>query len=247
MTSISQSKQTYQIGIYLKIGVILSCIIGVTLQVIAPNIKGSTWVFRAFTTQSNILIAAICLVFLIIDLRTKGQRRIPKWLYTIKFMSTTAIVLTYVVFATLLSPLLSLQYIISPANVFLHNLTPILALLDFLLCDRAFKTSKNFVWLSLVMPLFYSVYFFTSYEITGKLPIPYFFLDYKKLGWFTIGANGLGVTYWSVLICGMLILLSAILLKLKSAYPQKPQKAGLLSATVMVGCSIVVFLTKVIG
>ncbi|NLZ49591.1 MAG: hypothetical protein GX895_12610, partial [Clostridiales bacterium] len=79
------SKKNYTIGLILKIATILSCSLGLIFQVvewqsvfIGPN---STLLY--FTTQSNIWIAAICLVFLIIDLKTKGKRQISNRLYII--------------------------------------------------------------------------------------------------------------------------------------------------------------------
>ncbi|MGB7595668.1 MAG: Pr6Pr family membrane protein, partial [Erysipelotrichaceae bacterium] len=202
-------------------------------------------IFKAFTIQSNVWIAAICLVFLLYNLSGRDDWSIPAWLYNIKFMLTVDITLTYLVFAVLLTPLMSVRFLSSPANFFQHNLTSILALLDFMLCDRPYASKAKHIWLSLIMPLLYAVYFFSTYELTGIMPVAYFFLDYKKLGWFSIGGSGLGVGIWIIMLCGLLLLIGLAILKLKNICQKRPLITSFATILVMLGASMVFLFFKI--
>ena len=103
-------------------------------------------------------------------------------------MFTVSILLTYLVFAVLLTPFMHWSYLISLSNILLHTITAILALADFLLDSYVYATKKRtLVTTGLIMPFLYSIFFFIYYEITNQMPVPYFFLDFKKYGWFNIG------------------------------------------------------------
>lgn len=215
------SKKTYTIGLILKLGTILSCCLGLYFQVIEWQsvFFGPNSTFLYFTTQSNIWIAAICLVFLIIDLRSKGNRQVSNWLYVVKFMFTVAIMLTFIVFAVLLTPQQEMDYLISGTNICLHNLTPIFAIIDFILCDYGYLSSKKHILLGTILPiLYFIVTLILSFNGVGygdDRIVPYFFLDYKKLGWLSVGDNGIGVIYWVIIISFMVLAMGANLLGIK--------------------------------
>ncbi|SCN22838.1 hypothetical protein N3C_0984 [Clostridium sp. N3C] len=216
------SKKNYTIGLILKIATILSCSLGLIFQVvewqsvfIGPN---STLLY--FTTQSNIWIAAICLVFLIIDLKTKGKRQISNRLYIIKFMFTVAIMLTFIVFAVLLTPQQEMSYILSVTNICLHNLTPIFAIADFIMCDYGYLSTKKHILFGTILPLIYCIVTlilsFNGVTYGDNRIVPYFFLDYKKLGWLSISDYGIGVLYWVIIITFMVLAMGAGLLAVKN-------------------------------
>lgn len=215
------SKKTYTIGLFLKLGTVLSCCLGLFFQVIewqsvfiGPN---STLLY--FTTQSNIWIAAICLVFLIMDLRSKGKRQISNNLYVVKFMFTVAIMLTFIVFAVILTPLQEMNYLLSGSNICLHNLTPIFAIIDFILCDYEYLSSKKHILLGTILPLLYFAVTialsFSGVTYGDNRIVPYFFLDYKKLGWLSISDNGFGVIYWVLIMIVLVVSMGAGLLAIK--------------------------------
>jgi len=217
------SKRTYTLGLVLKLGTILSCVIGLIFQVIEWNSVyiGPNSTLLYFTTQSNIWIAAICLVFLIIDIKAKGKREISNWLYIIKFMFTVAIMLTFIVFAVLLTPLQERNYLLSVTNICLHNITPIFGIADFIVCDYGFLSKKRYVLLGTILPLIYCIvtlllsFSGVTYgeDSSGATRIvPYFFLDYKKLGWFSISDNGYGVLIWVLIITVLVLAMGAALL-----------------------------------
>jgi len=199
------SKTTWTVGLWLKLGVIVSAYTGIASH-FEPNggsFMGSDSVFLYYTIQSNIAIAAICLIFLVIDALGNGHRSIPNWLYAAKFTATVGILLTFLVFSLLLIPLVPPGYLTSKSNIFLHNLAPLLALADFLLCDTAYRSTRRHTWLGLILPGAYLIealaLSFAGVRFSGKL-VPYFFLDYQELGWLRISAEGIGVVYWVLLL-----------------------------------------------
>ncbi len=190
----------------MKSGIVLSAWAGISLQIGSGR---SSWmesgsIFLYFTTQSNILIALIALLFIILDLACNGRRDIPQTLYAIKFIFTASIILTFVVFSLLLAPLMPKSYLLSSSNLFLHNITAFLALADFWIFDRKIVVKKTTWLLAAIMPALYLVFVLilasTGPRFSGNL-VPYFFLDYQKLGWFRIvGQGGIGVVYWITIL-----------------------------------------------
>ncbi|MHB8963703.1 MAG: Pr6Pr family membrane protein [Saccharofermentanales bacterium] len=213
-------RRTLAVGLLLKIGVVVSCCLGIYLHIAVggSDFMGSDSIFLYFTTQSNLWIAQICLLFLVADIFTAGRRRLPQWLYVFKFMFTISILLTFVVFFALLAPLMSASYLFSMGNLLLHLITPMLALADFVLCDYGFRTSRGYVLFGAVMPLLYMMeayglaFLGVSY---GNRRVPYYFMDYEKLGWFAIGDGSIGVAYWVAGITLILLAMSWGLLRWK--------------------------------
>ncbi|MHC1736345.1 MAG: hypothetical protein AB9921_11805 [Erysipelotrichaceae bacterium] len=247
MQAQKQSIAVSRTSILLKCGIVLSSIGAVFFQMFEPNYKGLLPILKAFTIQSNLWIGITSLVFLILILKWKDESKIHRWLYHVKFMFTVDIMLTYLVFAVLLSPLMSLRFLTSTANFFQHNLTSILALLDFLITDPKFVSKGKHVWLSLLPTLAYAIYFFTSYAITGIMPVAYFFLDYKKLGWFTIGDAGIGVGIWTLLLCGLLLIIGIFVLKLKKLFDKNPKRMGIAIVAIMLSLSFFLVIQKMIS
>ena len=66
---------------------------------------------------------------------------LPQCLYVIKYMFTTSVLLTRMVSGVLLTLTMSIAYLVSLSNILLHNLTPSLALLDFILFDREYGSA----------------------------------------------------------------------------------------------------------
>ncbi len=88
------------------------------------------------------------------------------------------------------------------------------------------------------MPLLYAIFFFSAYEITGKLPVPYFFLDYKELGWLGFSAESIGVVYWVGLLLLVLIGIGAVVVRLKTTAEKRPLMVSGVVVVVMVSSSI---------
>lgn len=191
----------------LRIGLLLSCSLGIFFQVLNPpsTLLAGWGVFKAFTIQSNIWISGWAFYLL---LRERAGKTILPWMMTVKFMFTTSILLTYIVFAVFLSPFMELSYLVSPTNIFLHIVTPILALVDALTYDELLTQPPRVKLTALVMPLIYALLFIIVYEITNELPVPYFFLDYRLHGWFTLSTTSIGTFWWMIILLSILVIIA---------------------------------------
>jgi len=198
-----------------KIGVIVSALTGISLQIHARGgFMSGTVQFWYFTIQSNMWIAGICLIFILLQLF--APQKLTKPLFAIKFMLTIAILLTFIVFAVLLAPFMTVDYLLSLSNFCLHFITPLFAAADFILCDHRGGLSKRIIPIGLIMPLMYFVVILIAsmngVRFHGGV-VPYFFMDYQKYGWFSFRQNGIGVFYWIVLLAGLLFLMGSVLFK----------------------------------
>lgn len=224
------NKQTVW-GIIIKSALLIIGVIGQTVTVSSMNFMSSAH-FKYFTNLSNIWIMAIIAVFLVYDILrlVKGDSAPhPKnWLYTVKFVCTVAITLTFLVFSVLLIPQLIAEgnaaYIFSISNLCVHNIVPMLAILDFCLFDYDFKTSKlTFLW-SALLPIAYSAFvIICSYcgVMFGEDKFPYFFFNYDNNGWLSIKDGNLGVAYWILLLAGVVFLIGIGLIAIKNAVAKK--------------------------
>lgn len=223
-------------GKALKIGVIASCITGIATHSTSGDGGFMSSIFQAFTIQSNIWIALICAVELLSEDHNFTEGPGPT-LSTVKHMATTSILLTWIVFAVMLAPAMNPSYLASVSNILLHTVTPVLAAMDYLHRGVAPREGRVGVLSPIILPLSYSIYFFISYGITGKMPVPYFFLDYVRFGWFRIGSSGIGVAYWIIILTILLIVMGRGLIRLRRSASVKPTII-LAAAATMIGLSL---------
>lgn len=199
---------------------------------------GSTAVFMNgatgllyFTVQSNITIMAITLVFLVADIMQAagGKTFINQGLLTVKFVFTVAITITFLVFFLMLAPTMGWKYLLSMSNLTVHFFVPVLAIADFFLFDYKLRFSKASPLLALAMPLYYVV-FALSLSAAGVSfngdRAPYYFLDYKELGWFSFD-KGLGVVYWILLLLAAIIGLCYLMAFLLGLVAKRKEKKNL--------------------
>ncbi len=183
------------------------------------GIVQSTQAILYFTIQSNIWILITMGFYLVLAIRRYQGHTIviPRWLALIKYVFTVSIALTFVVFALLLSPFMSLDYLASPSNLCMHFLAPICAMLDFILFDSKNVYRKKDVLWTLIPPLYYLVFAlglsFAGIKFAEGASVPYYFLDYTTRGWFTVSDAGLGIVYWILM---MLLLVTGLAFGLRS-------------------------------
>lgn len=231
-------------SIGLKTAIVASALVGVWQH--KPDLSNGFMnsVYKAFTIQSNLWIAGASLVLISLELLhlLPGRQNmpipgtngiIPAWLRVLRFMFLTSILLTWSVFAVLLTPFQTRSYLFSPSNILLHNLTAILALLDYLLDSREAGIHPRALPTALIMPLAYTIFFVSAYEITGRLPVRYFFLDYQKYGWFKVGNGGIGVMYWILILLCVLLALGALVRRLRRLAGKRPIAVALSSVVCM--------------
>jgi len=171
------SAKKLSVGTGLKLGVIASSVLDIAQY--SPDLSRGFLdsILMAFTTESNIWVAAVCFMFLGIDLVTNGKRGVPQ-----------------------------------------EN-----------------RPSKKHALLALVMPLAYLLFFFAAYELTGRLPVPDFFLDYETYGWLRIGASGIGVVHWVLVLVDVLLGIGVGVVKLRARCQETPLRRSITVIAAMLG------------
>ena len=140
----------------LKWIVVLAAAAGIFLSAYAGrhSFMGGRHVFMFFTIQSNIAIAVICLIGILLLRNNKKPGR--AW-YVVQFMGTVSITLTGMVFCFILAPVLK-GSAWNIQNVLTHVVVPIAAVADFFLSGRNGNLQKRDVLYVILPPLAYVVY-----------------------------------------------------------------------------------------
>ena len=216
------SKGQKVVSILLKLIVIFSAIVGIALSALAGAyvFMGGETVFMYFTIQSNILVAIISLVGLIIILMGKEDNKI--W-YTIKLVGTVSITLTGAVYCFVLSP--GIENAWSMASVLCHAVVPLASIIDFFVVCNVTKVRKiNALWVT-VPPLLYAIYSGMGYVLDWKFNAqghnyPYFFLNWGS----EAGAVGfsseppfMGPVWWILILLVFLIVVGFVYLLIADA------------------------------
>lgn len=202
-------------SILIKILAILSGIYG--LSICCLDFKSFTY----FTILSNIFILVVLFIFLvrdIIELITKRKIKFPDILFILKFIATISITLTFFVFLTILAPTFPSGFILAyldngAGNLCLHFITPVLAILDFMLFDD-YSLSLKYSFYAIIPPLCYVLFIFIIGKFGfrwGNMVAPYNFLNYEaKTGWFGIDFSIYGPESLGIGVFYMIILLSLL-------------------------------------
>lgn len=201
------------IEISYKIVVIFSLCLGIFLNLI--NTSSRKALMSYYTLQSNL----ICLIAFVIIVVLKLWKRSYKndIYFLIKGAVTIAIIITAVVYHVALAPnnfaMDSLQNSIAKkmwADTFVHTISPILVIIDYLLFDEKGNMKYYYPVIWLIIPLNYVVYVYTYsnfggrfYSIGGSKKFAYFFLDYTKIGC-------KGVVTWILFIALAILAISEI-------------------------------------
>jgi len=205
----------------LKVAVLLSGIAG---TVVALASYGFIPTLLYFTNMSNILAAVVAGIFLYFEI---AKKEVKPFFHTLRFIATSGIALTFVVFTTILMPSVILQgypsYLYSANNIFLHNLTPILMMLDYMLYARKEENIKSLY--ALIFPIGYLIFSLALNPLTGVLydgglKVPYFFLDFYNNGWFTLnqGFLKIGTFWWLLLVIPLSSLIGYVLIIIRRKF-----------------------------
>lgn len=116
--------------------------------------------YLPFTFNSNIFLAIVGLIFLIVgSIYMLENKPLPQWLIQLKLAAVTAISVTLITVATFLAPLWGINdtNIINyqGANLFLHVLAPSVAIVGFVLFDVETKIKWRWTWCSVLPVLIY--------------------------------------------------------------------------------------------
>jgi len=206
-------------------------ILGIIFTAQSSAFMGGGSVFFFFTVQSNIFIIAMALIFLIngIVLLITKKSFINQTLLFIKYVATIAITVTFLVFFTMLAPLMGVDYLLSFNNFSLHAIVPILAIIDFIIFDTDINLTYSNSLLATISPISYVIFVYVGaifkLQYGDNLYYPYFFLDFEKNGFFF--EKGFGIIPWILIllagICGLGFLYCFIIKLRQKAIAKKTQ------------------------
>ena len=177
-------------------------ILGIIFTSLSTQFMGGLSVFLFFTVQSNIFIILMALITIVDEVMILIRHRsfMNQVLYYLKFVATIAITITFLVFFTMLAPLMGRDYLLSFKNFSLHAIVPILAIVDFFLFDTGIDISYPKPLIGAAMPLYYVIFVYVGVPLNFRygpdLKFPYFFLDYEKNGFFF--EKGFGIVFWII-------------------------------------------------
>ena len=209
--------------ILIKAALAIVGILGIIFTAQSSAFMGGASVFFFFTVQSNIFIIAMALIFLVneVVVLLKKNSFINQTLLHIKYVATVAITITFLVFFTMLAPLMGIDYLLSFNNFSLHAIVPILAIVDFFLFDTDIKLTYKSSLLATISPISYVVFVYIgrifNLKYTENLYYPYFFLNIDSNG-FLFEKGTMGVIPWIIILLGFIIglgCLYCLLMKLR--------------------------------
>lgn len=197
--------------IALKASLAIVGTLGIIFTAQSSAFMGGGSVFFFFTVQSNIFIIGISLIFLVNDVMYLVNKKsfVNQTLFMIKYVATVAITVTFIVFFTMLAPLMGVDYLLSFNNFSLHAIVPILAIIDFILFDTNINLTYKNSLLATIAPISYVIFVYIGaifkLRYGENLYYPYFFLNFEKNGFFF--EKGFGIIPWIIIllagICGL--------------------------------------------
>ena len=196
--------------ILIKAALIIIGVLGIVLTALSTAFMGGASVFFFFTVQSNIFIMLMALIFLIneVVVLITNKSFINQTILHIKYVATVAITVTFLVFFTMLAPLMGVDYLLSFKNFSLHAIVPILAIVDFFLFDKDIKLTYKSSLLATISPICYVIFVYIGaifkLEYSENLHYPYFFLNIDTNG-FLFEKGTMGIIPWIIILLGFII------------------------------------------
>lgn len=228
-----------KLGFIIKLVAIVSCVYGLIVGIEEP--QDMTY----FTNLSNILIGIILTVSFIFDaiiLKTNGEKN-PKGniFFVIKFILTLCISITWLIYMCILAPTSDAGFFKSYmghhyGSLCLHMITPVLALLDFILFDYNYKSTGIHSVYAVIPPLGYVgliiILASTGMRWSHGMSAPYNFLNFgAEVGWFgfdlsTMSSSslGIGVAYMIIVLVLIFIAIGRLFLLFKDLRYKKVSK-----------------------
>lgn len=125
---------------------------------------GGAAVFRYFTVDSNMLAALACLLVIPYNVRSirRGEDAIPAWALMLKMIGTVAVTLTFAVVVFYFVPLVGPSMVLTGANLPLHLLCPLLAVVSFCFLERGRRFTKTEMLLGVAPAVLYGVVYLTQ-------------------------------------------------------------------------------------
>lgn len=197
---------------------VLFCVLGQVFNIVNTPAHMILESLMYYTWQSNFFVLVVSIIMLVFEIRALRGHAIPHWARVLQFVAVVAIALTYIVFTLMLTPMMfamgQAAYFATPVNLFLHNLVPIFAIVEWLLFGSALAVSKKEVLFSQIPPIAYTIFMFAcvvaGLTFNGDV-VPYYFFNFVDNGWFALGGGKVGVAYCLVFMAFFYTLMSYFL------------------------------------
>lgn len=195
-----------------------------------------------FTNLSNIFMDLVLFGFMVYEIKKfkKGGKTSPPangW-YVLKYMATTSITLTMFVYMALLAPTNPEGFLHSylqngAGSLCVHLISPLLAVIDFIVFDYYYESSRAHILFSMIPPLAY-VGFVVALAEQGirwneTMTAPYNFINYgAPTGWFGFDLSqmgsttlGIGVAYNIIAVAIVFMIIGMFYLAVKNMRRRK--------------------------
>ncbi len=118
--------------------------------------------FKYFTVDSNIIAGIASLIMIIYEHQVISKKRkiIPKYVYVFKYISTVAVMLTFIVTLFYLAPIFGSKFytLYLNTNLLFHLIVPILCLISFIRYEKGYINFKD-TFLGLIPMGIYAIYY----------------------------------------------------------------------------------------
>lgn len=120
---------------------------------------GGKYCFMFFTVDSNILAAIAAVILAAFQLRNglRGEKRIPRWVMTLKYVGTVAVSVTFFTVVCFLGPVFGFPGMFAGNNLFLHLICPLLAIFTCFLLESEPPLRFRCTFLGLLPTFFYGI------------------------------------------------------------------------------------------
>ena len=144
--------------------------------------------FKYYTVDSNVLVGLASLILIIFEclFLNKKITKIPKFVYIIKYISTVAVVLTFLVTLFYLAPSFGKDFwlLYQNSNLFFHLLVPIVSFVSFAFFEKIdlnFKYTLCGVSTMILYGIYYASNIFIN-QVNGKVLPQYDWYGFAKSG-----------------------------------------------------------------
>ena len=190
-----KEKKKYVTLIILELITSVSMILGITFSICDVRFMAnyprlsSLPILMTFTGLSNVFIGLVCLCCAIYRI-IKKENKLPKILFLLKIIALADVTITFVITAFYLSPHLGASWwrLYINNNIFNHFITPLMAVLTFILLEEYVEIDWRLCFYSLVPLSMYAIFYvsnvYTHLTPEGKTSLTYDIYGFCRFGVF---------------------------------------------------------------
>ena len=200
------SKKNWIINVVINSIIVTLTIVAVFLMFFgeAGVLASSRWVaFKYFTVQSNV-VAAIASAISLIYFIFKKDKEYPTWVVTTKMVSTMSVAVTFFVTLIYLGPIYGYPLLYLNANLYLHAIIPVLAMINFALTEPKNKMSFKLNLYSFIPVGIYGTIYMINVASKNDWG------NVKGADWYAFGSYGPGIG----MVCLIVILALSFILSI---------------------------------